>query len=47
MMALVGADRAGDRALAVGLAAERRALRPESPLVLRSLQRAQALPAAG
>jgi tetratricopeptide (TPR) repeat protein len=40
---LEAALRAGDRALAVGLAAERRALRPASPLAQRAVQRAQAL----
>lgn len=43
---LEAALRAEDRPLAVGLAAERRALRPASPLALRSVQRAQALHAA-
>ena len=38
--------RGGDRALATALAAERRALRPASPLAGRLLQRAQALRAA-
>jgi tetratricopeptide (TPR) repeat protein len=43
---LEAALRSGQRSLAVGLAAERRARRPESPLAQRSLQRAQALRAA-
>lgn len=42
---LEAALRAGDRALASGLAAERQALRPRSGLALRAVQRARALPA--
>jgi hypothetical protein len=40
---LEAALRGGQRPLAVGLAAERQARRPASPLATRSLQRAQAL----
>jgi len=43
---LEAALRSGQRTLAAGLAAERCARRPQSPLARRSLQRAQALPAA-
>ena len=43
---LEAALRSGHRALATGLAAERQALRPASPLALRALQRAQSLQAA-
>ena len=39
--------RSGRRSLAVGLAAERQALRPASPLAQRSLQRALRIPASG
>jgi hypothetical protein len=42
---LEAALRSGQRALAVGLAAERRALRPHSALARRTGQRALALPA--
>jgi hypothetical protein len=43
---LEAALRSGQRPLAFGLAAERQARRPESPLARRSLQRAQAMRAA-
>jgi hypothetical protein len=39
--------RSGDKALAVGLAAERAALKPKSPLALRFVQRAQGLRSEG
>ncbi len=44
---LEAALRSGQRGLAVGLAAERRALQPASPLAQRAWQRARALPKGG
>jgi tetratricopeptide (TPR) repeat protein len=44
---LEAALRSGQRGLALGLAAERHALRPASPWAQRSVQRAQALPVTG